>query len=503
MKFRLAKTIYISLLLIIFLAKASQSVAGSLGDDQQQLNYIRDYMATHRIFDRLDFLPSRDSFRRTNILGKIRQGELASKHILWLVQREFPLYNINQHVIAYAAPVALMLWNRQYLWQWFQAMSPESKMMLTVFAAIPAVLLIDPISTVCSQIYYAALPPSIPETDLIHTYAAKKNLLDRATQRYIEDELFYTFWQSPSSEGITRLHKILDKALRLPFYTKSLVYDKKKITESLKHFSSELIDRLNRFALAEITFQKMDVHPQGHYPVYFQGAPGTGKSYAAKQLAQAMGTNLAIITLDGATIDDMTGTPFESYDGKAGRLVDAIIANTVSSKDINHKNQVLFVDEFDMLLLKSDKQAEEVIGFLLKLLDPAHRSFYNPYLKTNIRLPDTVILAGNSDIHELSTKIPQLEAMASRLDKVVFEGFSADSKKDIAFESMIPQLEEGYQSTGENMKTFSLSDFEKTKIEAFILQDSDPGLRSLEKYINEIFEVKLQALTDIQADKEF
>lgn len=500
MKFRLVKIICITLLLIIAPSKASQNIAGSLGDEQQQLNYIRDYMATYRIFDRLDFLPARNSFKRANILGKIRQGEQASKQILWLVQREYPLYTINQHLMAYAVPLGLLLWNRQYLWQWFLVMNPESKMILTV---IPAVLLIDPISTVCSQIYYATLPPSIPETDLIYTYGSKKNLLDKATQRYIEDELFYTFWQSPSSEGITRLHKILDKALRLPFYTKSLVYNKKKITDALKHFPDELIDRLNRFALAEITFQKMDIHPQGHYPVYFQGAPGTGKSYAAKQLAQAMGTNLAVISLDGATIDDMTGTPFESYDGKAGRLVDATIANTISNKDINHKNQVLFVDEFDMLLLKSDKQAEEVIGFLLKLLDPAHRSFYNPYLKTNIRLPDTVILAGNSDIHELSTKIPQLEAMASRLDKVVFEGFSAEAKKDIAFESIIPQLEEGYQSTGENMKTFSLSDVEKAKIEAFILQDSDPGLRSLEKYINEIFEVKLQVLMDFKADKEF
>ncbi|WP_066015281.1 ATP-binding protein [Endozoicomonas atrinae] len=497
------KLIFYSFLLTSLPAEALQNIAGSLGGDQQQLNYIREYMATHRIFDRLDFLPKRDSFRKTNILGKIRQGEQASKEMLWQAKREYPVYTINEHVLAYAIPVALLLWNRQYLWQWFQTISAESKMMFTVLAAIPAVLFVDPISTVCSQIYYAALPPSIPETDLIYTYGSKKNLLDRGTQRYIEDELFYTFWQSPSSESITRLHKILDKALRLPFYTKPLTYNKAKITEALKHFSDELIDRLNRFALAEITFQKMDIHPQGHYPVYFQGAPGTGKSYAAKQLAQAMGTNLAVISLDGATIDDMTGTPFESYDGKAGRLVDAIIANTVSSKDINHKNQVLFVDEFDMLLLKSDKQAEEVIGFLLKLLDPAHRSFYNPYLKTNIRLPDTVILAGNSDIHELSKNIPQLEAMASRLDKVVFEGFSTDAKREIAFESMIPQLEESYQSTAKDMKTFALSDFEKAKIEAFIIQDQDPGLRSLEKYINEIFEMKLQVLTDTKMENEF
>ena len=164
MKFRLERIIYIILLLIIVPSKASQNIAGSLGDDQQQLNYIRDYMATHRIFDRLDFLPARNSFRRANILGKIRQGEQASKQILWLIQREYPLYTINQHLMAYTIPLGLLLWNQQYLWQWFLAMNPESKMILTV---IPAVLLIDQISTVCSQIYYVTLPPSILETDLI------------------------------------------------------------------------------------------------------------------------------------------------------------------------------------------------------------------------------------------------------------------------------------------------------------------------------------------------
>ncbi|WP_419534187.1 AAA family ATPase [Endozoicomonas sp.] len=496
MKLRLANILWLNLVLITTTGFANQGMTSSLSEDQQQLNYIRDYMATNRIFDRLEFLSNEVSFKRANILNKIRQGQHVSTEILWWIQREYPLYTIQQHLTAYSIPIALLVWHRHSLLDLLTTMNSELRMILTVFSAVHAKLIVDPISTVSSQLYYSALPPSIPEADLIHTYGSKKNLLDRATQRYIEDELFYTFWQSPSSEGITRLHKILDKALRLPFYTKPLIYDKSKITEALKHFSGELIERLNRFALAEITFQKMDGHPQGHYPAYFQGAPGTGKSYAAKQLALAMGTNLAVITLDGATIDDMTGTPFESFDGKAGRLVDAIIANTVSSKDINHRNQVLFVDEFDMLLLKSDKQAEEIIGFLLKLLDPAHRSFYNPYLKTNIRLPDTVILAGNSDIHELSKKIPQLEAMASRLDKVVFEGFSADAKRDIAFESMIPQLEEGYRSTSEDLKNFSLTELEKAQIDAFILQDNDPGLRTLEKYINEVFEMKLQVLVD-------
>lgn len=86
--------------------------------------------------------------------------------------------------------------------------------------------------------------------------------------------------------------------------------------------------------------------------------------------------------------------------------------------------------------------------------------------------------------------------MASRLDKVVFEGFSAEAKSNIAFESMIPQLEESYRSTDKYLTDFSLSEVDKAKIEALIFQDKDPGLRSLKKYINEVFEVNLQILND-------
>ena len=131
-----------------------------------------------------------------------------------------------------------------------------------------------------------------------------------------------------------------------------------------------------------------------------------------------MGTNLAVVSLDGATIDDIIGTSFENADAKAGRIVDAIIAQTKSSQDLNHYNQVLLIDEFDRLFLSDNEKAKEILPFFQKLLDPADRSFYSPYLKTRIRLPDTIILAGNHDIHELSQNNPTLEAIASRWKKL-------------------------------------------------------------------------------------
>ncbi|WP_419831300.1 hypothetical protein [Endozoicomonas atrinae] len=134
--------------------------------------------------------------------------------------------------------------------------------------------------------------------------------------------------------------------------------------------------------------------------------------------------NLATVTLDGANIDDIIGTSFDSLEAKPGLLLEAIVANTASIQDINHHNQVLLIDEFDRLFIDGDKQSQDVLAFFLKILDPTHRYFYSPYLKTNIRLPDTIILAGNTDIHSVSTQNQQLLALASRLERIQFEGFS-------------------------------------------------------------------------------
>ena len=354
---------------------------------------------------------------------------------------------------------------------------------------LPLTFVPFPVLLALYQLVDFVYPPKLPEYSLILAYGAKKRLLDKRTQNHIENELFYSFWRRPGSDSLIRLQKILDQALRLPFYSKNLVYNKEKVAQALRYHSPELRERLQRFVYAELIYQRSDhATNDTHYPVYFQGPPGTGKTHVAKQLAEAMGTNLAVVTLDGATIDDIIGTPCNAYSGKAGRFLDAITARTVSSLDINHYNQILLIDEFDRLFISGNEKAQDILSFMLKLLDPTQRSFYSPYLQTEVRLPDTIILAGNRDIHALSVHDPELEAMASRLDKVVFAGFTAETKKAIAAETMIPNKEQRYRSAGQDLAEFTLPEAGHDMINSFIETDNDPGLRSLEKYVAYVFE---------------
>ena len=455
--------------------------------EKLHVNALREYMASTRFFDRV-----RPNTSENSIAATIRANRDETLWRYWWIMREYPLYSALPYVAFYSS---LLLGayvagrSPEVIANYFRNASPLTILTGASFLSMGAA--VTAVSTIPFTLntYYGIFVPSLAEQNLVLDYGAKKHFLDHRTQHYIEDELFYSFWRSPSSEALSRLQKILDKALRLPFYSKELTFDEDKIDHALRFYPTEVAEQLKQVAHSELIYQQTDhsLH-DSHYPVYFFGEPGTGKTFAAKQLADAMGTNLAVVTLDGATIDDIVGTPFESIGAKAGRIIDAIIAHTTSSQDINHHNQILLIDEFDRLFISGNEKTKDVLSFMLKLLDPANRTFYSPYLKTDINLPDTIILAGNQDIHELSTHDPELKAIASRLDKITFPGFDQETKRKIATEVMIPNKEKRYQSAGGPLSSFTLPAQGHEMIVDFITEDKDPGLRSMEKYIAKVFE---------------
>ena len=472
--------------LLSVLSNASANEA-TVTPEKLHISSLREYMASNRFFDRIRLVTSEDSVEAT-----VRASRSETQgHYSW-VKREYPLYAslpyLGFYSVLFAGGVATNHYGESLL-DYF-ANAPQAARLAGTFAGSMALgVAAVTLPSFILNTYYGIFAPTLPERNLVLDYGAKKHFLDERTQHYIEDELFYSFWRSPSSEALNRLQKILDKALRLPFYSKELTVNEDKIDNALQYYSPEVAEQLKQFAYSELIYQQTDrALLDSHYPVYFFGEPGTGKTFAAKQLAEAMGTNLAIVTLDGATIDDIVGTPFESIDAKAGRILDALVARTSSSQDINHHNQVLLIDEFDRLFLSGNEKTKDVLSFMLKLLDPANRSFYNPYLKTDIRLPDTIILAGNQDIHELSTHDPELKAIASRLDKVTFSGFDREAKRKIAENVMIPGKVKLYQSSGGALSQFTLPARGHEMIMEFIDEDQDPGLRSLEKHVSKVFE---------------
>ncbi len=458
----------------------------------RQAILTRNYMAHERFFNRLT--PTFETLQLT-IPYQIKAQKSNTRQELNGIFREYPRSRATTYALVTAVPVLFLFASRHTLSSWISDIStasPDSIAQQYFYIALTISYGIYHIFyPALNQFYYSAITAYLPENDLILQYGSKKHLLSTSLQAFIENTIIYPHWEAPVDISLERIQKILNKALRLPIMTKELHYDHEKVTVALKHYPQEVKKRLDRFAHAEILYQNMTPPPSHRFPIYLQGAPGTGKTFAASQLAKTMGTTLATVSLDGATIDDIVGTPFENADAKSGRLLDAIIANTHSTHDINHKNQILIIDEFDRLLTSEDKQSKDLLSFMLKLLDPTTRHFYSPYLRTSINLPDTIILAGNQDISELTKQSPRLEALDSRLETIRFPGFDDEAKFNIAIESIIPRLEKSYQSLNSFFDDFTLPEEDLDRLKAFIVSDEDPGLRSMEKFIFILFEEHL------------
>ena len=449
-----------------------------------EFKMIRNYLSKNEFFKELNF-ENTEHFKNASLNEQLEIGKKAAKATLRHMSMKNALKNLAIRTAFFGIPTAVGAGLFYYV--------PMSREVVIFAASSFAVLAPFIIYGMGEQAYYAVSPAELPEQQMLVEYVSKRHLFSNSTRNFIEENMFYPFWQTESPMQYEKLVKVLDKALRLPLYKKELIYNPTMLAESFAGFSVQLQKRLQRFTLAELNYQKMKNRLDIHYPVYFQGLPGTGKTYSAQQIAKAMDTTFTTVSLDGASIEDIVGTSSDNQMGKPGRLLEALIANTESIYDLNFSNKVLLIDEFDRLLVNDDLTYRQQLSFFLKILDPNHRYFYSEYLKTNIKLPDTIILAGNVDLHGQSYTNPQLQALASRIDQIEFTGFSPETKLKLAIKKLVPKHERSYQSIDPSLNDFTLGDEGIKEIEAFVKTDSDPGLRSLEKYITLLFEERLYA----------
>lgn len=453
---------------------------------EKQISGFRSHFQKIKIFNRLDLLKdnkkyqSLSDFKQKMAFSRAFMDKEISKEMNRYSLGWFGVYSAGVGAGAIAGIAA------------FLSIKIENQQAMQLAGGLGVSMLGAGAFLCLEQLAYIFFPPVIQEREMILKYAEKKLFFKKSLQNYIEEEVFYDFWRNQDPSVQTKITRILEVALKLPITRKKLVYDEEKIRNSLSFFSKDIVHSLNLFALNEIAIQSFKVPLSTRYPIYLVGKPGTGKSYSVGQMAKAMGTSLSTINLDGASIDDIVGTDFNRKNARPGKILEAITSTVASTSDINYSNQILFIDEFDRLLLASDKKSDELLAFMLKLLDPDTRYFYSPYLKSKIRLPDTIILAGNFDIQELVGRKETLEALASRLEFVHFKGYSKEVKKRIFWEKVIPKTLASYQSSSEKKFQFDhLSKEEVNKINNFIEKDKDLGLRTCGKFISNMVKKSL------------
>ena len=275
-----------------------------------------------------------------------------------------------------------------------------------------------------------------------------------------------------SIEGMNSYKNYIETANALPLIQRGTWFDINIFNDRFKHFPQNMKKKLLSLAKRQVFVHRSSENFQS-FPVYFQGIPGSGKTFAANALAEATHVSLGQVVLDGATIEEIIGTPFDPMGGKSapGRLLTAIASGAKDIKTgVSYSDNILFIDEFDRLLNADDPSSKSILSFMLKILDPNNRTFFSPYLGVSVELPKTIILAGNYEIRDAALK--------NRFEIIKFEGYDRKQLEKIAMSSIVPKYCDLY-----GFEKNCLMDKERDLLAQHIAGSSDHGLRDTEKFI--------------------
>ena len=267
----------------------------------------------------------------------------------------------------------------------------------------------------------------------------------------------------------------VETAAALPLGNLPFQLDEERYYSVFEHYSEQVVDAMALLVSSKVYWSELASGRGGlHFPYYFEGEPGTGKTNAVRALSKVMKTQLFEAHLDGANYEKIVGQRFDpSLLSERGRLLEAFCASSVKGKT-NGQNAILFIDEFDRLLNADDYESRQVLSFMLKALDPRQNKFYSPYLGVHVPFPNLVILSGNHRVTDA--------ALVNRFEKVEFDGFNAKAKRRITESVLVPDVLQRY-----GFEQAQLEDGDREAIDQLLMSDqANRGLRQIEKGLTKI-----------------
>ena len=303
------------------------------------------------------------------------------------------------------------------------------------------------------EIDYVRNKPFIP-SELYH--AIETNFIEaRSHQPFVrrgglEANIYYAKW-----------------ALGLPRKLKKVTYDAEIIDHKLEGYPEQTIQQIKNFCIRHMVASTSEAVRK--IPYYFYGPPGVGKTRAAYLIAEMLDIPIAVISLA-----DKASTALQGRVNEPGLLIKALSSRQARSA----RNLILLIDDADRAL------NAQIDPFILSLFDPATKTFYSPYLGTDIDISHLgIIVIGNADIKD--------EGLKNRLDVVKFQGYSTEYKRKIVWESLFPEMLAPHKTSSLPLSESDFTERDRDKINNIIDFDKDPGFRSLKLELTNFIEGKV------------
>ncbi len=197
-----------------------------------------------------------------------------------------------------------------------------------------------------------------------------------------------------------------------------------------------------------------------------EGPPGVGKTSIVHSVAQALGRKFVRIALGGVRDEaDLRGHRRTYVGALPGKIIYSLFK-------VQANNPVILLDEIDKMT--SGYQGDPAAA-LLEILDPVQNSaFVDHYLQIPFDLSHALFIC------TANTRASLPPALQDRLEVISIPGYTIEEKRTIVKQHIMPK-----QLAAHGLH--SSVQFSPDALEYLILQyTSDPGLRPLERQIEEI-----------------
>jgi hypothetical protein len=286
-------------------------------------------------------------------------------------------------------------------------------------------------------------------------YFFKKLQMPLSMQRCIEYKL--QALEKATENNETKNISVITESLMtlLAIYSnksKSITPNLPLFNEEFQGYHQDIYNAYRLFYMGYVLSQQEQDHA---HALCLQGPPGTGKTVSVQKIAKVLKANIIKISASDS-LDKLFGS--ENSPGEIALQMSAVN---------DGRPMILFIDEFD----RGNPNTE----MLLKLLDPAQKTYFNAHYHCDLPLPSLRIIAGNKSIFD--------GALMNRIHLLNYTGFTIEYKKQILTQKMGQYLQELSRNKSQTMTMDELTVDQYALMMRIIENDQDKGLRTCEKIL--------------------
>ncbi|CFW92764.1 Putative ATP-dependent Lon protease [endosymbiont DhMRE of Dentiscutata heterogama] len=200
----------------------------------------------------------------------------------------------------------------------------------------------------------------------------------------------------------------------------------------------------------------------------FVGPPGTGKTFFAEKIAEAMSRKFYRINVGGTSNPQViTGSEPNFVGSRVGQIVNAI-------RETDSRDPVILIDEVE----KGGKSHQEgnLTDALLHILDPEqNEEFTDHYINVTVDISEITFILTANDLD----KIPS--PLKSRLEIINLKGYNEEQKAKISRIIIDKTFKKYYDNANKE-----LFEIEEEALKTLISKTKEEGVRQLKQKIEEI-----------------